>query len=113
MPPIRPAFEHRLKVECRTADDLEHVGGRGLLLQRFAQFIEQARILDGDDGLGGKILHQLDLLIGERPHLLAIDADHTNKLVLLEHWYVKNTSGACAFDHCNDCGVTVPISLFF
>ena len=28
--------EHCLKIEGRAADDLEHVGGRGLLLQRFA-----------------------------------------------------------------------------
>ena len=26
-------FEHRLQIEGRAADDLEHVGGRGLLLQ--------------------------------------------------------------------------------
>ena len=43
--------EHRLQIEGRAADDLEHVGGGGLLLQRFAQLVEQARILDGDDGL--------------------------------------------------------------
>ena len=48
-------IEHRLQVEGRAADDLEHVGGGGLLLQRFAQLVEQARVLDGDDGLGGKI----------------------------------------------------------
>jgi hypothetical protein len=35
---------------------LRHVGGGGLLLQRFAQFVEQARVLDGDDGLGGEVL---------------------------------------------------------
>ena len=36
-----------------------------------AQFIEQARILDGDDGLGGEVLHQRDLLVRERAHILA------------------------------------------
>ena len=51
--------------------------GRGLLLQRFgeivgalAQLVEQARVLDGDDGLRGEVLHQLDLLVGEGAHLL-------------------------------------------
>jgi hypothetical protein len=29
-------IEHRLEIEGRAADDLEHLGGRGLLLQRFA-----------------------------------------------------------------------------
>ena len=37
------------------------------------QLVEQPRVLDGDHGLGGEVLNQLDLLIGERPHLLAVD----------------------------------------
>ena len=56
-------------------DDLEHVGGRGLLLQRFAQLVEQPRVLDGDDGLSGEILDQFDLLVGEGTHLLTVDDD--------------------------------------
>ena len=64
-PPIRFAkpggrldqrVEHRLQIERRAADDLEHVGGGGLLLERFAQLVEQARVLDGDDGLRGEVL---------------------------------------------------------
>ena len=55
-----------LQIEGRAADDLEHVGGGGLLLERFTQLVEQARVLDGDDGLSGEVLDQLDLLIGER-----------------------------------------------
>ena len=31
-----------------------------------AQLVEQPRVLDGDHGLGGEVLHQLDLLVGER-----------------------------------------------
>src|ERR1700731_946656 len=48
-------IEHSLQVEGRAADDLEHVGGGCLLLQRLAQvarsrlpLVEQARVLDGD-----------------------------------------------------------------
>ena len=33
--------------------------------------VEQPRVLDGDDSLGGEVLHQLDLLVGERADLLA------------------------------------------
>src|SRR5262249_52943227 len=33
-------IEHRLQVEGRAADDLEHVGSCGLLLQRLAQLVE-------------------------------------------------------------------------
>jgi hypothetical protein len=34
--------KYRLQFAGRAADDLEHVGGGGLLLQGFAQFAEQA-----------------------------------------------------------------------
>ena len=76
-------IEHGLQVESRAADDLEHIGGRGLLLQRFAQLVEQPRVLDGDDGLGGEVLHQFDLLVGEWPNLLAIDGDGADQFVVL------------------------------
>ena len=73
--------------------------GRGLLLQRFgeivgalAQLVEQPRVLDGDDGLRGEVLHQLDLLVGERPHLLAIDDDGADQLVVLEHRHGEQRS---------------------
>src|SRR5262249_49325247 len=83
-------LEHRFEVEGRAADDLEHVGGGGLLLQRFAQLVEQPRILDGDHRLRGEILHQCDLLVGERANLLTVDGDRADQLVLLEHRYDEN-----------------------
>src|SRR2546430_13610756 len=58
-------IEHGFEIEGRAADDLEHVSGGGLLLQGLAKFIEQAGILDGDDGLGGEIPDQIYLLIVE------------------------------------------------
>jgi GAF domain len=48
------SFEHRVGIEGRAVDDLEHVGGGSLLLKRFAQFTKQSRFLDGDDGLAAK-----------------------------------------------------------
>ena len=50
-------LQHCLQIERRAADDLEDVGGGGLLLQGFTQFAEQTRALDGDDGLCGEVLH--------------------------------------------------------
>jgi hypothetical protein len=41
-------IEHRLQIEGGAADDLEHVGGGGLLLERLAQLVEQPGVLDGD-----------------------------------------------------------------
>src|SRR6516165_4680293 len=55
--------EHGLQIEGRAADDLEHVGSRSLLLQRFPQLVNQPRILNGDDRLTGEIGDQLDLLV--------------------------------------------------
>src|SRR5262245_1192063 len=54
--------EHRLQIKRRAADHLENVGGGGLLLKGFAQLIEQARVLEGGDGLVGEVRDQLDLL---------------------------------------------------
>ena len=46
-----------------------------LLLERLFRLIEQTRILDGDDGLTGEVLHQFDLFIGERSNFLTVDND--------------------------------------
>src|SRR5262249_56095219 len=59
-------IEHRLQVKSGAADNLEHVGGRGLLLQRLAQLVEQARVLDRDRRLISEGLEQRDLLVGKR-----------------------------------------------
>src|SRR5215471_16685932 len=48
-------IEHGLQIERRAADDFEHIGGGGLLLQRFSQLVEQPRVPDGDDGLRGEV----------------------------------------------------------
>src|SRR5262245_9482733 len=91
---MRERIEHRLQVEGRAANSLEHLRGSRLLLQRFgeivralAQFLQKSRILDGDDGLGGKVRHQLDMLACERPDLLAIDVDCADQLIGLKHWH--------------------------
>jgi hypothetical protein len=38
-------------------------GGGGLLLEGFAQLVEQPHVLDGDDGLAREARHQRDLLV--------------------------------------------------
>jgi hypothetical protein len=78
-------MKHALEIEGRAADHLEHVGSRGLLLERFAQLVEQARVLDGNDSLGGEVFDQLDLFVGERPHFGAVDEKGANQRVLFEH----------------------------
>src|SRR6516164_9809703 len=101
--------EHGLQIESRAADHLEHVGGGGLLLQRFAQLVEQPRVLDGDDRLRGEVLQQFDLLVGERAHLLAIDGDRSNQLFLFEHWNEKKAAGTASIRKLNEGWRTVEI----
>ncbi len=79
--------EYCRQVESRAANHLEHVGGGGLLLQRFAQLAEQPRIFDGDNGLCGEVRYQRDLLVRERPDFLVEDSDGTDQLIIFEHRY--------------------------
>ncbi len=66
-------IKHLRQIKRRAANYLENFGSGSLLLQRLAQFVEQPRVLDGDNGLGGEILQQFNLFVGEGAHLLAID----------------------------------------
>ena len=85
-------IEHRLQIEGRAADHLEHVGGGGLLLQRFAQIIGACRsslsrrvFSIAIAAWPGECRDQLDLLVGERANLLAEDTDGADQLALSEH----------------------------
>ena len=87
-------LEHRLELARRTGDDFENVCGGSLLLQGFAQRVEQAGVLYSDHRLASEVRDQRDLLFGERPDFLAVDTDRTNQLIFLEHWYVEYCSRA-------------------
>src|SRR5262249_15676348 len=79
----QPRLEHRLQFSGRTRDDLQYLRGSGLLLQGLAQLVEEAGVLDGDDGLLGKIAQQLDLLVSEWPDFLAVDSNCADQVVIL------------------------------
>src|SRR5215472_9444746 len=74
--------------------EMQHLGGRRLLLQRFSQLVQQPGIFDSDNRLRGEVLHQLNLLVGERADLLTVDSDRTDQLILLEHRYDQNGASA-------------------
>src|SRR5262245_20585977 len=61
--------EHGFEIERRAADDLEHIGGGGLLLEGLAEFVEQPGVLDRDDGLIREGLDHRELLGGEGSNL--------------------------------------------
>src|SRR5262249_55099403 len=82
---LKDRVKNRVEVAWRGTNNPEHAGGRGLLLKGFAQLIKKPRILGGGEGLRGEFLGQLDLLIGERAHLLVIDGDDTDQTIFLEH----------------------------
>src|SRR5262245_55385767 len=67
--------------------DFAHLVGDTLfkLLVQVVKIIEQPRVLDGDDRLRGKILHQLDLLVGERPHVGARQPKSSNRNAVPQH----------------------------
>ena len=76
-----------------------------------SQLIEQPGVLDGDHGLGREVFDQLDLLVGEWPHLLAIDGDHTNKLVIPQHRHTKYSSEFTEFSRDEGRWMTVAVGL--
>ena len=59
---------------------------RSLLLQRFPQLVQQARVLDGDDGLGSESLEKRDLLIGERINFGTSKLNCSDRHPLAEQW---------------------------
>ena len=79
--------EHGPQIKRRAADHLEHVGGSGLLLQRFAQLVEQASILDCDDDLLCKVAYKLDLLVSEGKSFAAADEDRTDRRPRVKQGY--------------------------
>src|SRR5262249_29754355 len=98
---LQNGLKYWLKIAGRTANDSQHLRCRSLLFQCFGQLdracpfgVEQPRILNRDDDLGGKILHEGDLLISERPHFLAIDDESPDDLVFLEHRHCNIRSSA-------------------
>jgi len=52
---LKHGRKDRLKIAGGTTDNLKHLRRRRLPLQRLPQFVEQPRVLDGDNGLGGEV----------------------------------------------------------
>ena len=75
--------EHRGEVAGRGIDDLQHLGGRSLLIQCLACLGQEPRALHRGDSLGREVLQQCDLSVGKRPHLLPLGADITEHRLIL------------------------------
>jgi hypothetical protein len=59
------------------------------LARPVAQFVQQPRVLDGNDRLGREVLHQFDLLISEWVHLVTEEREHSDCRSLTEKRHGK------------------------
>src|SRR4029453_13897340 len=80
----------------------------GLLLKGFAQLVEQARVLDGDNGLTGEIGDQFNFFIREGGNLKGGEAGDPAQAVFLEHRHDEESSDAC-FNAGNYKSITICI----
>jgi hypothetical protein len=88
--------KHWLEVARRATDGLKHLRRSSLLLQRFrevgcafgevcsalTEFVEQPRILNGDNGLSGEVSYKLHLLVIEGTNFLTRKHTCANQFVL-------------------------------
>src|SRR5215472_5891554 len=79
---LQNRVEYRREIAGRGIDDLQHLGGRGLLLQRLARLGDEPRILCGDDRLRREILQQHDFLAREWPDLASGCGDGAKERVV-------------------------------
>ena len=82
-----------------------------MLSQCFPQFMKQLRVLDCDNGLGGEVLNDFDLFIGERPDLLATDYELTHQFTVLQQWHSEHRSDTANFHGRNSRRVAFNVSL--
>src|SRR5262245_19511732 len=104
-------FKNRPKVRCRTAYDAEHLRSRCLLFQRLSQLVEQPAILDGDHSLGGEAFNEFNLFLGEWSHLLAIDHNCADQLLVFDHWHCQISSSLEQLNRRDAKRITFHVSL--
>ena len=85
-------IEHRRQIAGRGIDHLQHLGGRGLLLQRLALFGDQARIFHRDHSLRGEAFQQCDLMLGKRTGFVSERADEADQHAILAQRYREGVS---------------------
>jgi hypothetical protein len=86
---LQQRVEHGKQIEGRAADHLEHLGSRGLLLQRFAQFTKQSRVFDSDPSLVREGGGEFNLLFSERLHFVASKRKDTDSCPFAQERHTK------------------------
>src|SRR5262249_3841399 len=89
---LKDRGENRVEVARRGTDNLEHVGGSGLLLQRFRKIpgarlhlVEQTHVFDRNDSLVGKRGGEFNLCVSERTDSGLHQYKHADGIALTKH----------------------------
>ena len=72
---LEDRVEYRREVAGRRIDDLQYLGGRGLLLQCLTRLGQQSPVLHCNDRLRREIFDERDLTFSKRPHFPASGDD--------------------------------------
>src|SRR5262249_35191075 len=87
-------LENRCYVARRARDHGQDIADRGLLLQRLRELararlhlVEQPHVLDRNHRLVGEGRCQFDLFVGKRPYFAAINSNHADQIITLNHGY--------------------------
>ena len=75
---LKYCIKHRCQIARRGVNDLQHLGGRGLLFQRLTLLSNQPHVFDRDHRLIGEGADQRDLLVGKGLHSSPSEGDDTN-----------------------------------
>ncbi len=115
---VEDGVEDRSVVGRRAADGAQDVAGRGLALERMAELVgagleglEQAHVVDGDNGLVGEGREQRDLALVKGPHFATVDRDLADALAALHHRDEKRGPNAFEIRRGDPVRHTVAITL--
>src|SRR5207244_4092981 len=81
----------------RAVDNLQYLGGCGLLLQGLARLGDQPCVLNRDHRLCREIFDERDFFFGKRPHFLAGGDDLPEQDVILAQRHVKDCTDPAEF----------------
>ena len=89
--------EHRREIAGRGVNDLQHLGGRGLLLQRLPLLVDQPRVLHRDHRLRREILQESDLFLGEWTYLGSSGGNHAEQRFVSTQRNAQQRAGGVGF----------------
>ena len=80
--PLEYRIEHWREISRRRIDDLQHLGGGGLPLERLAGLAQKPHVLDRDHCLVSKCSNQLNLFVGKWTNLRTRQSYNANAIFI-------------------------------